>query len=327
MSEKDPLYNDVTLLLPLCFGGVGSQAFVDFSSSPKNISVVGSVAISGAQSRYYGSSAYFSGPTGYLRTTDSVDLFAGLGDFSIECYVWRSSAPSGSVDMLFHILSTYGFNFEWNTSNHLGLFLHGGTTTYDAGSSVFLLSQWNHVCLKRESGTFKGVLNGALQFSRTVSKSMPKAALYIGHDSTASDRDFGPGYMCGVRATRGGGRYPDSFSDMPGPLVVPHFPDYSPPLISVGGNLSVSGGGPGDYVSILDADDNAIKAAEATTDGSGNWSDNVPAGSYYFLFVADGYPSEVSGPHTVSESGVSPAIPNIVLGGGGGTMKTIGYPF
>ncbi|MBK8123917.1 MAG: hypothetical protein IPK54_10270 [Dokdonella sp.] len=299
MSEKDPLYDSVTLLLPMCFGGGGSQAFGDFSSSPKNISVVGSVAISSNQSRYYGRSVNFPGPTGYLRTTDSIDLFAGLGDFAIECYAWKSSAPSGSVDMLFHILATYGFNFEWRTDNKLGLFLHGGTTTYDVSVNTLALSAWNHIVLKRVAGVFKVILNGVLQFSRTVSKPMPTSVFYIGHDATASDRDFGPGYMCGVRITRDDGRYPDSFSDMPGPLVVPHFPDYSPPLIAVGNNVTVSGNGAGDYVVIIDATTKELVKLVALG-GVANWSDDIPEGEYYLTYFADGCQPITHGPYTIT---------------------------
>lgn len=310
----------------MCFGGVGSSDFSDFSLSPKNISVVGSVKISGDQSKYYGRSAYFPGTASYLRTTSLVDLFFGLGDFAIECYAWRSSAPSG-VAMLFHIVSTYGFNLEWRADNKIGLYLHGGTTTYNIGINTLTLSAWNHIVLKRESGVFAVILNGALQFSRSVSKSMPTAIFYIGHDSAVSDRDYGPGYMCGVRVTNGSGRYPDTFSNTPGMLVTPVFPDYSPPLISIGSNFSVIGGGSGDYVGIYDANDNSAKAYEATPNSSGDWTIDITTGSYYIGFYAAGYPSQISGPHTVSSGGVSPAIPDVVLGSSSGTAKTVGYAF
>lgn len=115
---------------------------------------------------------------------------------------------------------------------------------------------------------------------------------------------------------------------MSGVLPAGHPYKSSPPIYpTIGGNAIILGGSPVGYVSIFDAADNAAKIDDAIPDSAGDWSENIPVGSYYFLFVADGYPSKVSGPHTVSELGVSPAIPDVVLGSSNGTTKTVGYPF
>lgn len=98
------------------------------------------------------------------------------------------------------------------------------------------------------------------------------------------------------------------------------------PYLSIGGNVTISGGGSGDSVAIIEATTQEFLAL-IEPDTNGDWTADIFYGSYYFLFSASGYQSEVSGPHTVSVSGVSPAIPDIVLGSSGGTMKTVGYAF
>ncbi len=96
--------------------------------------------------------------------------------------------------------------------------------------------------------------------------------------------------------------------------------------VTIGGVLTVSGGGPGEFVQAIDA--STKKTSAIVSPGlDGSWSTDLQTGTYYFAFYADGYQTEVSGPHTVSESGVSPAIPDIVLGSSSGTMKTVGYAF
>ena len=96
--------------------------------------------------------------------------------------------------------------------------------------------------------------------------------------------------------------------------------------ITIGGNVIVLGGGPGDSVSVIDAVTNELISIN-NIDAGGDWAASVLDGQYYLLYVADGYQSQASGPHTVSSGGVSPAIPDIVLGSSSGTIKTVGYAF
>lgn len=104
------------------------------------------------------------------------------------------------------------------------------------------------------------------------------------------------------------------------------FLPWGPANVSISGNLTKSNAEAGDYVAIIDSDTKSLEKL-VVPDVIGDWSASVPAGDYYIIYFGNGYPSQISGPHTISTGGVSPAIPNIVLGSSSGTMKTVGYAF
>lgn len=323
MSSTDPNFSYCKLLMPL-EGANNNVAFVDYSPSNKVVSVYGNARISSLQSKWGNGSGLFDGSGDYAVINDQNGLAFGTGDFCIGGHIFPSSVSG------YHVLMDFRPTRE--TGNYLILdILNGylrvlvGATTKIVSSVSIAIDTWVFFRLKRASGGLSLRLNSTI-----VGTAYAAENLVVGTNRPVigvSGYDLLYGYSGNIQdiAVHNVAAYSDA-APVPGRLVVPAFPDYSS-TIAVSGNATVSGGGPVDYVSILDADDNAIKAAEATTDGSGDWSADIPTGSYYFLFVADGYPSEVSGPHAVSESGVSPAIPNIVLGGGGGTAKTVGYAF
>lgn len=97
--------------------------------------------------------------------------------------------------------------------------------------------------------------------------------------------------------------------------------------VEISSNLTVQGNGAGDYVAILDATTKELVTL-IETDTNGDWADSIPEGVYYAIYFG-GLLSDISGPHTISTSGVSPPLSAVVLGSGSGSgaAKTIGYPF
>lgn len=94
----------------------------------------------------------------------------------------------------------------------------------------------------------------------------------------------------------------------------------------VGGNAITLTGDRCDSVSCYESTSKQL-ISTVIPGANGDWTEGVYYGSYYFSFVANEYPPQISGPHTVSSGGVSPAIPDIVLGSSSGTTKTVGYAF
>lgn len=211
----DPYYSSVSLLLPMT-GINNGTVFNDYSNSKKTVTYINAIT-STTQSMWGNGSGYFDGSGKYLSITHA-DMALGTDNFTLEVWCWRSSTPTTYVDMLMHFLATTGINLEWNTSNNIGLYLHGSPTSYDAGSSTFNLSAWNHVALTRSSGEFKCFLNGVLQFTRSVTKNFTSTIFYIGHDTEDVNRDYGSGYLQDFRITKGIARYTSNFTPNPYPF-------------------------------------------------------------------------------------------------------------
>lgn len=99
------------------------------------------------------------------------------------------------------------------------------------------------------------------------------------------------------------------------------------PLLNVGSTAKTIDNNPVDYVAVFNNSNYANRLDYVVPSSDGTWSLALGYGVFDFSFFSSGYDSEISGPHTISEFGISPAIPNIVLGSSSGTMKTVGYAF
>lgn len=97
-------------------------------------------------------------------------------------------------------------------------------------------------------------------------------------------------------------------------------------LYSISGNSKDIDNNPNSLVSIRN-NTTQEKIKIVTPASNGDWSAILPAGDYDFSHFSSTYSPEISGPHTVSSGGVSPAIPDIVLGSSSGVAKTVGYAF
>lgn len=323
MSYTDPNYPYYKLLAPL-EGANGSIAFRDYSAAGKTISVYGNAKTSSARSKWGHGSGEFDG-SGDYATVNNQDGFAfGSNNFCIGGHIYPLSVSGYHVLVDFRPASGNGNYIVIDILNSYMRVLVGATVKIVSSVSV-AANVWTFFRVKRVSG----VLSLRLQ-STIVGAAASDESLIVGTNRPiigASGYDLLYGYYGNIQdiVIHSDAVYSDS-APIPGRLVVPAFPDYSS-AIAVSGNATVSGGGACDYVAIYDANDNSSKAYEAIPDGSGNWAVDITTGSYYFGFYADGYPSQISGPHTVSSGGVSPAIPDVVLGSSSGTAKTVGYAF
>jgi len=79
-------------LILLCNGSNGSSIFTDSSPSPKTVTAHGNAQISTAQSKSGGSSAYFDGSGDFLTVPADADLQFGSGDFTVEAWVYPTTA-------------------------------------------------------------------------------------------------------------------------------------------------------------------------------------------------------------------------------------------
>jgi len=207
-GERDPSFSSVSLLLH-GNGTNGNTTIADNSPSPKTVTAVGNAQISTAQSKFGGASIAFDGSGDYL-SVPSNSAFAFPGDFSVEAWVYLTSALSGSngaylADFRNASASNQGFALGFIGSS-------GATRVYAAsvfgsvvdviGSSTVSLNQWNFVSYIRSESTLTMRLNGSSQGTLSSSASQGNAPLIIGARFTGTT-EYLAGYADDLRITKG----------------------------------------------------------------------------------------------------------------------------
>jgi hypothetical protein len=151
----------VILLLPL-FGENNGTVFTDYSSTPKTITRHGDAKTVTAQSKYYGSSAYFDGSGDALSVASSV----GDGDFTLDFWARAVAIASTFIplDCRNADLDANGLAFYFRNTGKLTV---GGGSPFVAteGATTLLDNVWYHCRLTRFGSTLYGYLNGTLELT------------------------------------------------------------------------------------------------------------------------------------------------------------------
>jgi hypothetical protein len=167
-------------------GSNGSTTFTDSSPNEMTVTAAGSAAISTAQSKFGGSSVYFSSSAQDYATVASSEVFNfGTGDFTIEGWFfienfaeymrvfargdWESpSAPSQIA-------------LELNSGSN-GILWLGPTNEQAAVSNLGISSNtWHHIALTRSRGTARLFVDGVQRFSGTKNADVVNSdSFYIG---------------------------------------------------------------------------------------------------------------------------------------------------
>lgn len=208
-------------------GTDGQTTTVDSSLTARTLTAVGGEALSTAQSKFGGSSSV-SAASGskYWSAADSEDWNFGNGQFTLEGWIYFSSAP-GSVHSLVS---------QWPGSGNLGFFFghvsgslafYYSTTGSDnpsvGASWTPSLNTWYHIAVDRDaSNVLRVYLNGAVHASATVSSTFYNSTgnLTVGGDVIW----FGPaGNVDDVRVVKAeavyGGAFTAPTAALPNPTV------------------------------------------------------------------------------------------------------------
>lgn len=146
------------------FDGSNSSASIA-DDTGRQWTVSGSAAISTAQSKFDGSSAYI--PAGsYIQTANSADLRFGTEDFSVDFWVRLDNVTNWTS------LIQLG---DWNSSGCFTLISGSsglkaciaGTDTFNGGTPL-TQNTWHHVAITRTSGLVRIFKDGALMHSATA---------------------------------------------------------------------------------------------------------------------------------------------------------------
>jgi hypothetical protein len=209
--SSDPYWSNVVLLLN-GDGTNGSNTILDLSSIPKTITNNGTANHPQANTtikKYGTGSIYFNGSS-YL-TNPSISL---SGDFTIECWVYRTSAISGAI-VLLGTPSGSGW-IGWQNSTTF----YYEDPGYTAASNYTIpdtINTWAHYAVVRSSNVIKVYVNGVAA-AATLSSS---TIFTISQINGKSGSYLFTGYLDDLRVTNGIARYTTNFTPPTQTLPIP----------------------------------------------------------------------------------------------------------
>lgn len=211
-SASDPYAANVVLLLPLD-GTHGSTVFTDYSSYSHSPTRSGGAIISTAQSYFGGASLGTGGSGDSLTVTGSTELDIASSDFTIEMWVYRTSAYQSATILKGNSLGDFDYCLFIDTSGVVYVAISTSSVDsqwFTCNTAGISLNTWYHVAATKSGNTIRIFIDGTLQtltgtstFSgSTYTSSSP---LYINYSGWA-------GYIDDLRITKGIARYTTTFT-------------------------------------------------------------------------------------------------------------------
>jgi hypothetical protein len=183
-------------------------------SQSSSITCVGNAATSTTQVKFAGTkSIAFDGTGDWLSTSSSNLLTMGTGNFTIECWVWKTDTNhrgvwqigSNAAGIDVNYASSLGFGYQIGVWQ---IYAAGGATS---GPSFTLSSDtWYHTALVRNSGTTKLYINGTEEIS--VSDTYNYTGTYMAIGGYYTTGYLHNGYIQDLRVTKGLARYTANFT-------------------------------------------------------------------------------------------------------------------
>lgn len=212
--------------------------FIDNSASNHSITVNGGTAIkptspfrpsvtrNNTSALNRDGSAYFDGTDDYLQTPSSTDFSPGIGDWTVEAWVYLTAYPNGKWGRLWWP-SDDRDNFDiagTDTSHGLSIgivILNKGGATLQT-SDVVPLNQWVHLAVVRYNNTSAKIFFNGVEKASSTSFANPNItasrSVYIGANGGSSPTNAViPGYISNVRYVRTA-LYTSNFRPPTGPL-------------------------------------------------------------------------------------------------------------
>jgi hypothetical protein len=212
-AATDPNFADVSLLLH-GDGTNGSTTITDNSPSPKTVTANGNAQISTAQSKFGGASIAFDGTGDALTITGSTLLDFGLGDFTVECWIYLANTTQtkviirGSANNSFFFRVGQSFN---GNVNGLGI-ARSNIADSDRCSFTFSSLQWYHIAVSRTGSVIRFFVDGTQQ---TTTNAADGSFTYAGASTVTMGSSFQEdfnGYIDDFRITKGVARYTANFT-------------------------------------------------------------------------------------------------------------------
>jgi hypothetical protein len=232
----DPFWNNQTAgkVQLLIQGGSATDTSPNAATVTNNNSVTfvtPSIACPTSQSTV----ANFNGTNQYLSLAASTN-WVMTGDFTIEAYIFITATGTFRTIIDQEIASTTGQGY-WNLqviSTNAVSFYYDGTPSIN--TNVLGLNAWHHIVATRSGSTIylsaDGILCSTATFSGTVGCNQP---LWIGASQQTGPAYYFPGYIAGIRITKGIGfaRYPGTVGSISALLPTTVAADNLQPLVAL----------------------------------------------------------------------------------------------
>lgn len=223
----DPYYANVALLLHAeGTGSVTTGNLID--NGPNNLSAT---SVTGGSLTYlspakWGSSSIGGASSSVALYADSALWAFGSGDWTIECWVYNSTAAGGFVQgqTQFFMGQSNGLLSVANSAWGLGYTAIGkpyvsiigaSQTPYDmTGTTTLSSDTWHHIAATRVGSTVRLFLNGAVEATNTISEAMqdvPGPLAICGYGNSGAPYN-GVALIDDIRITKGVGRYSGSYT-------------------------------------------------------------------------------------------------------------------
>jgi len=195
--------------------GAQNNTFLD--SSTNNFTITRNGNTTQGSFSPYGSnwSNFFDGTGDYLNTATNSAFAMGTGDFTAELWVYQTSVPGLSMQMLdTRNGGLNGIILAVNTSR-VPYFYSGGTDV--SSSTALTLNTWNHIAGVRSGSTMTLYLNGVNVASTSSTDNLTGNNCYIGQSHDLYQATVG--YLSNVRLVKGTAVYTSAFTPPTTPLT------------------------------------------------------------------------------------------------------------
>ena len=159
--------------------------------------------------------------TAWIRYIDagvSDDFNFGTGDFTVECWInrttlsnddaiWATTAAEGSSSLFWY----------FNSSGHLRAYLGEGTSERASSSNNIIVDRWYHVALTRASGTVNMWVDGVSKYSDSnvtanIGSSTQNFIIGDGNTGYSGNAYMFLGYISNLRIQKGKAEYTAAFT-------------------------------------------------------------------------------------------------------------------
>jgi hypothetical protein len=123
-------------------------------------------------------SFFFDGTNDYIVSPSDSSYAFGANDFTISA--WFKSSDKSRYSNIFNLYENNNFGIEFYSNLTNGYFRTWVGSTLLIGDIDITNNTWNHVCLRRLSGTITQFVNGIQNLSTTATSSIPLNILKIG---------------------------------------------------------------------------------------------------------------------------------------------------
>ena len=143
-----------------------------------------------------------TGPT-YLTAASAPRFAFGTGDFTVECWIYLNTVPTGNPE----VLHTGNFHLNFRSSGRICI--TDDYAEYASGPADLEASQWYHVAAVRQSGNMYVYVNGVRGTVDSTSVSFSQGLASIGGDSAYGSVN---GYISNFRVVKGIAVYTSNFT-------------------------------------------------------------------------------------------------------------------